>query len=66
MDKVKLQSYRDWVQNELDVCANFWLKNGIDREHFTHMLWIDIVVLSAEVIPRRVRRRLREAIRNPP
>ena len=31
MDKVKLQSYRDWVQNELDVCANFWLKNGIDR-----------------------------------
>ena len=33
MEKAKLQSYRDWVQNELDVCANFWLKNGIDREH---------------------------------
>ena len=33
MDKAKLQSYRDWVRNELDVCANFWLKNGIDREH---------------------------------
>ena len=31
MDKAKLQSYRDWVRNELDVCANFWLKNGIDR-----------------------------------
>ena len=33
MDKAKLQSYRDWVQNELDVCANFWLKNGMDRVH---------------------------------
>ena len=33
MDKAKLQSYQEWVRNELDVCANFWLKNGIDREH---------------------------------
>ena len=33
MDKARLQSYRDWVQNELDVCVNFWLKHGIDHEH---------------------------------
>ena len=33
MDKARLQSYRDWVQNELDVCVNVWLKHGIDHEH---------------------------------
>ena len=33
MDKAKLQAYRDWVQNELEVCTNFWLNNGMDRQH---------------------------------
>lgn len=33
MDKSTLQSYRNWVRGELETCANFWLKNGIDREH---------------------------------
>lgn len=33
MDKSTLQAYRDWVQGELQACTDFWLKNGIDREH---------------------------------
>nr|WP_326184674.1 AGE family epimerase/isomerase [uncultured Oscillibacter sp.] len=33
MDKVTLQAYRDWVRSELATCADFWLKNGIDRKH---------------------------------
>ena len=31
MDKAKLQAYRDWVQSELNTCANFWLEKGMDR-----------------------------------
>ena len=33
MDKARLQSYRDWVQAELEASIHFWLKNGMDQEH---------------------------------
>lgn len=33
MDRATLQAYREWVRGELQTCADFWLKNGIDREH---------------------------------
>ena len=29
----KLLEARAWIQKELDTCINFWLKNGMDREH---------------------------------
>ena len=25
-----LQESRSWIQEELDTCVNFWLKNGMD------------------------------------
>ncbi len=31
--RTKLQEAREWISGELDACANFWLKNGIDSEH---------------------------------
>ena len=33
MDKTYLQETQKWIREELDIVANFWLKNGIDREH---------------------------------
>ena len=33
MDKNRLQSYRDWIQSELNACVDFWLNNGMDEEH---------------------------------
>ena len=33
MDKVKLQQAKAWTEKELAVCADFWLRNGMDREH---------------------------------
>lgn len=33
MDKQKLIEAQKWIKKELDVCADFWLKNGIDREN---------------------------------
>ena len=33
MDRMQLQSYRDWIQSELKACVRFWLDHGIDREH---------------------------------
>lgn len=33
MDKQKLIEAQKWIKNELDVCADFWLKNGMDREN---------------------------------
>jgi N-acylglucosamine 2-epimerase len=29
----KLLETRKWIQEELDRCVNFWLKNGMDHEH---------------------------------
>ena len=31
MDKQKLIEAQKWIKNELDVCADFWLKNGMDK-----------------------------------
>ena len=31
--KEKLLETRKWIQEELDRCVNFWLKNGMDHEH---------------------------------
>ena len=31
--KEKLLETRKWIQEELDRCVNFWLKNGMDQEH---------------------------------
>lgn len=33
MDKQKLAEAQKWIKKELDVCADFWLKNGMDREN---------------------------------
>ncbi len=33
MDKEKLESTRSWLQDELSRCVNFWLENGMDKEH---------------------------------
>lgn len=33
LDKQKLIEAQKWIKKELDVCADFWLKNGIDREN---------------------------------
>ena len=33
MDKVKLQQAKAWTEKELAVCADFWLRNGMDQEH---------------------------------
>ena len=33
MDKTKLQQAKAWTEKELAVCADFWLRNGMDREH---------------------------------
>ena len=33
MDRAKLTEARRWIREELDICVDFWLKNGMDREH---------------------------------
>ena len=35
MDKhsTQLKETRTWIREELDLCVNFWLKNGMDKEH---------------------------------
>ena len=33
MDMVKFQAVHQWVKDELSSSVNFWLKNGMDREH---------------------------------
>ena len=33
MDKTYLQETQKWIREELDIVANFRLKNGIDKEH---------------------------------
>jgi len=29
----RLQEHKQWISEELDICVNFWLKNGMDRVH---------------------------------
>ena len=31
LDKQKLIEAQKWIKNELNVCADFWLKNGMDK-----------------------------------
>ncbi len=33
LDKQKLIEAQKWIKNELNVCADFWLKNGMDKEN---------------------------------
>ena len=33
MNKGKLLKAQKWIQSELRSCVNFWLTNGIDKEH---------------------------------
>ena len=33
MNTEQLSEARAWVRQELDVCVNFWLEHGMDREH---------------------------------
>ena len=33
MNKQKLIEAQKWIKNELNVCADFWLKNGMDKEN---------------------------------
>ena len=33
MEKQKLIEARQWIKEELDRCAAFWLENGIDKEN---------------------------------
>ena len=32
-DTARLQAYRDWVQQQLQICTEFWLKNGMDHKY---------------------------------
>lgn len=32
-DTARLQAYRDWVQQQLQICTGFWLKNGMDHKY---------------------------------
>lgn len=41
MDKEKLLQAKRWTEKELDTCVNFWLKNGMDREHGGLLYFID-------------------------
>ena len=31
--KERLQGHKQWISEELDICVDFWLKNGMDHEH---------------------------------
>ncbi len=33
MDRNKLVETRQWIKEELERCINFWLTNGMDKEH---------------------------------
>ena len=33
MDRAKLLDTQSWIRSQLDTCADFWLKNGMDHEH---------------------------------
>lgn len=33
MDRAKLQNIRAWIQYQLGVCTDFWLRYGVDREN---------------------------------
>ena len=33
MDTARLRAHQKWMEEELDRCVAFWLKNGLDREH---------------------------------
>ena len=33
MDREYLMQTQAWIREELDICLNFWLKNGIDKEN---------------------------------
>jgi len=33
MNKTKLMEAQSWIRSELELCVNFWLKNGIDEKH---------------------------------
>ena len=33
MDRAKLLDAQSWIRSQLDTCADFWLKNGMDHEH---------------------------------
>lgn len=32
-DTARLQAYRGWVQQQLQICTEFWLKNGMDHKY---------------------------------
>ena len=32
-NREQLQAYQSWVREELERCIDFWLKNGMDKEH---------------------------------
>ena len=33
MDQTQLLQTRSWIQEELRLCIDFWLKHGMDAEH---------------------------------
>ena len=33
MDREKLSQAQCWIRSQLDTCTNFWLTNGMDKEH---------------------------------
>ena len=33
MDRKKFLAERQWVRNQLSEVTDFWLKNGMDKEH---------------------------------
>ena len=33
MDVVRMKEHQAWLKEELDICVDFWLKNGMDPVH---------------------------------
>ena len=33
MDRQRMRNERQWVRSQLEICADFWLKNGLDPVH---------------------------------
>ena len=33
LTRAEIQKYRELVQKELELCLDFWLKNGMDTKH---------------------------------
>ena len=50
MDRAKFAAERQWFRNQLAGVAEFWLKNGMDKEHGGGEIWFDDVLIREDGI----------------